>query len=184
MAIKKKAKKKEEEPAQKAKARKPTKPVKRQAVRRPAAKASKATPAKRVIKPRQEPETLRLRSAAPSFTVNDLKKSLTFYQDVLGFVLQERWEGDDGELQGVELQAGSITFMLGQDDWKLGRDRVKGQGLRMYCATAQDIDKLAAGIKARGGVLTEEPGDRPWGSRDFAVEDPDGFKITISSEYN
>jgi uncharacterized glyoxalase superfamily protein PhnB len=178
------ATKKKKKAATKASARKASKPVKRKAARRPAAKVARSAPAKRVLKPRHEPETLRLRSAAPSFTVNDVMKSLAFYQDVLGFVLKERWEGDDGELRGVELQAGRITFMLGQDDWKLGRERVKGQGFRMYCATGQDIDKLAAGIKARGGVLTEEPGDRPWGSRDFAVEDPDGFKITISSEYN
>jgi predicted enzyme related to lactoylglutathione lyase len=73
--------------------------------------------------------------------------------------------------------------MLGQDDWQKGRERVKGQGFRMYCSTAQDIDRLAARIKSQGGVLMEEPGDRPWGSRDFAIKDPDGFMITISSEY-
>jgi uncharacterized glyoxalase superfamily protein PhnB len=177
------ATKKKKQAAKKAVARKP---IGRRAVKPKAVKRTpvKAAPAKRVIKPRREPETLRLRSAAPSFTVNDLKKSLAFYQDVLGFVLKERWEGDDGELRGVELQAGSITFMLGQDDWKLGRERVKGEGFRMYCATGQNIDKLAARIKSRGGVLMDEPGDRPWGSRDFAIVDPDGFKITISSEYN
>ena len=38
--------------------------------------------------------------------------------------------------------------MLGQDDWKKGRDRVKGEGF----------------------------------PRAFAVEDPDGFKINISTE--
>lgn len=43
------------------------------------------------------------------------------------------------------------------------------------------MDQLAADIKARGGSLLSEPTDQPWGSRDFAVEDPDGFKISISS---
>jgi uncharacterized glyoxalase superfamily protein PhnB len=42
------------------------------------------------------------------------------------------------------------------------------------------VDKLAALIKARGGRLTHEPEDQPWGERDFGVLDPDGFKITIS----
>jgi uncharacterized glyoxalase superfamily protein PhnB len=72
--------------------------------------------------------------------------------------------------------------MLGQDDWKKGRDRVKGEGFRIYCKTAQDVDRLAAQVKARGGKLTQEPRDEPWGTRDFAVVDPDGFKITIGSE--
>ncbi len=111
---------------------------------------------------RQQPESLRLRSAGPSFTVNDIQKSLAFYRDVLGFTLKERWE-EDGALHGVEMVAGSVTFWLGQDDWKKGRDRVKGQGFRMYCGTSQDIDAIAQRIRAAGGTLLEEPKDEPWG---------------------
>ena len=146
---------------------------------RKAAKAAKKTaaPAK---KARQQPESLRLRSAGPSFTVSDIHKSLAFYRDVLGFTPNDRWEAE-GALKGVELVAGSVTFWLGQDDWKKGRDRVKGQGFRMYCGTNQDIDALAARVRATGIALAEEPKDQSWGGRDFAVRDPDGFVITISS---
>lgn len=126
-------------------------------------------------------ETSSLRSAAPSFTVNDIEKSLAWYRDVLGFAVGERWE-QDGKLLGVEMVAGGVTFMLGQDDWKKGRDRVKGEGVRIYCTTGEDIDRLAERIKANGGALTREPTDQPWGMRDFALEDPDGYKLTISSE--
>jgi uncharacterized glyoxalase superfamily protein PhnB len=131
-------------------------------------------------KARRLPESLRLRSAGPSFTVNDIQQSLAFYRDVLGFTVKERWE-EDGALHGVELVAGSVSFWLGQDDWKKGRDREKGQGFRMYCGTSQDIDALARRVVERGGTLAEEPTDRPWGGRDFAVVDPDGFRITIAS---
>ena len=72
--------------------------------------------------------------------------------------------------------------MLSQDDWKKGRDRVKGEGFRIYCSTSQNLDRLAEQIKARGGTLLQEPKDDPWGSRNFSFEDPDGFKITIASE--
>jgi lactoylglutathione lyase len=147
---------------------------------RPARKKAAARPARRKLTARRQPETLRLRSAGPSFTVNDLEKSLRFYRDVLGFTVKERWERE-GKLHGVELVAGSVSFWLGQDDWKKGRDRAKGQGFRIYCDTMQDIDALASRIKNYGGTLAEEPKDRPWGGRDFAVVDPDGFKITISS---
>ena len=122
-----------------------------------------------------------LRTVAPSFTVNDLEKSLAWYRDVMGFAVGERWE-DNGKLLGVELKAGSVLFMIGQDDWKKGRDRVKGVGFRLYCRTDQDVDRLADGIKARGGRLAQEPRDEEWGARAFTVEDPDGFKITISKE--
>jgi uncharacterized glyoxalase superfamily protein PhnB len=130
-------------------------------------------------KRRAQPETLRLRSTTPGFTVNDIERSVAWYRDVLGFVVKDRWERE-GRLAGVEMTAGSVTFMLGQDDWKKGRDRVKGEGFRMYCTTAQDVDRLADRIKARGGTLLQEPRDEPWGVRDLAVADPDGFKITIA----
>jgi len=129
---------------------------------------------------RKMPETLRLRTAAPGFTVNDIDRSLAWYRDVLGFTVKDRWE-EGGKLMGVELLAGGVTFYLSQDDWKKGRDRRKGEGFSIYCTTAQKVDDLAAAIKQRGGTLQQEPRDQPWGGRDFAVRDPDGFRITISS---
>ncbi len=139
------------------------------ATKRPAAKKAKAD------------NNLRLTAASPSFTVNDIEKSMAWYRDVLGFTVGERWE-DGGKLLGAEMTAGDVSFMIGQDDWKKGRDRVKGVGVRLYCTTDQDIDKLAARIKANGGTLTLEPKDTQWGTRELAVDDPDGYKITIAKE--
>jgi len=137
-------------------------------------KKAKAAPAKA----RSKAESLKLSEASPGLTVNDLQKSLAWYRDVLGFAVEERWE-QEGKLMGVSLRAGGVTFMIGQDDWKKGRDRKKGEGFRLYCTTAQDVDSLAERIEARGGRLDYEPRDQPWGMRDFALTDPDGFKITI-----
>lgn len=142
----------------------------------------KKKPAKKPARParpkRKRPETLRFRECSVSLTVNDLDKSLAWYRDVLGFVEGERWtEGEVG--RGVLLKAGNVDLMLNQDDFSKGRDRVKGVGLRLWCSTAQDIDRLAADVTARGGVLAHGPRDLPWGDRAFAVTDPDGFHITI-----
>src|SRR6267142_1756709 len=60
---------------------------------------------------RRPPETLRLRSLSPSYTVNDLQKSIAWYRDGLGFVVSEQWE-EGGKLMGVMLKAGSCTFGL------------------------------------------------------------------------
>ncbi len=130
---------------------------------------------------RQQPESLRLRSLAVSLTVNDLAKSIAWYRDVLRFMVGERWE-DAGRLLGVQLKAGSCDLMLNQDDFAKGRDRKKGEGLRVWLSTAQDIDAMAAGITARGGRLDYPPQDTPWGDRAFAITDPDGFKLTVIQE--
>lgn len=163
-------------------ARKTSARTKRPAARKTARKA-KARPKQADRRVNNPFEKLRLRSVAPSFTVDDLEKSLAFYEGVLGFHVKERWM-HEGKLAGVELVAGVVSVYVGQDDWKKGRGRAKGEGFRVYCTTAQDIDALAAQIKARGGQLLEEPKTQSWGTRDFAVADPDGFKITFSSDMN
>ncbi len=142
-----------------------------------ATKAKKKTKAPRPPA-RRQPETLRLREITPTFTASDLQRSIAFYRDVLGFVVGEEWR-ENGALQGCEMRAGAITFYLTQDDFKKGRDRQKGIGSRLRCTTAQDLDRFAGEVKARGGVLDQEPMEMPWGERQFMITDPDGFKLTF-----
>ena len=127
---------------------------------------------------RQQPESLRLRSVTPTFTVNDLQLSVAWYRDGLGFFVAERWE-EGGRLQGVMLKAGTCEFGLSQDDFSKGRDRDKGLGFRLWCNTTQDIDAIAARLRSFGGTVVEEPGER-WDTYGFTAQDPDGFKITIT----
>jgi lactoylglutathione lyase len=127
---------------------------------------------------RQQPESLRLRSMMPTYTVNDVQRSLAWYRDGLGFFVSQRWE-EGGRLEGVELKAGACQLGLSQDDFSKGRDRQKGVGFRIWCDTTQDVDALAARLRTFGGSIVEGPGNR-WDSYSFTAEDPDGFKITIS----
>jgi lactoylglutathione lyase len=145
----------------------------------PAARGRK--PATRVGKADPKPGRLRLQNASPSFTVNDLARSLAWYRDVVGFEVSERYERE-GTLVGVGLGAGDVFLMLSQDDWKKGRDRKKGDAFRIHCMTRQDVDALAARIRSKGGIIDQEPRDEPWGMRDFSITDPDGFKLTIAKE--
>ena len=130
---------------------------------------------------RAQPESFRGRALVASLTANDLQKSLAWYLDVLGFTVDQRYERE-GVLRGVSLKAGTVRILLGQDDGAKGWDRKKGDGMSLMITTAQDVDELAARIKERGGTLESEPADMPWGARVFRVQDPDGFKLAISSE--
>jgi uncharacterized glyoxalase superfamily protein PhnB len=122
---------------------------------------------------------LQVKTLAPNFTVNDLQKSISFFEG-LGFAIDERWE-NEGILLGVMLRAGEARIGLSQDDWKKGRDRQKGVGARLFISTTQDIDQLAARAKDAGISLDSEAHDTEWGSRAFDVTEPSGFKLTISS---
>jgi predicted lactoylglutathione lyase len=125
-------------------------------------------------------EALQVNTIVPNFTVDDLQKSITFYE-ALGFTVDERWE-DNGALLGVMLRAGKNQLGLSQDDWRKGRNRQKGVGMRISMSTTQNVDEIAARAKSAGIKLDSEPHDTEWKSRAFEVTDPTGFLLTISSE--
>ena len=116
-----------------------------------------------------------------SLTVKDAEASLAWYRDILGFIVDKRYERD-GKLMAVSMKAGTVRILLGQDDGARGWDRVKGEGFSLMLTTGQIVDDVAQSIKARGGSLMTEPANMPWGSRVFRLQDPDGVKFVISSE--
>jgi len=165
-----------------------SKPARAKNARKPATRksAARSKPArtKSANKPARAKKTstgLHLGSLAPSLTVNDIHQSLHWYTNVLGFSMGRKWERDN-KLVGGELKAGDVVVYLSQEDGAQG-ERVKGEGFRLYWYTDQNIDKIANGIKARGGTLASEPKDE-WGQRSFALLDPTGYKITVSSGEN
>ena len=125
-------------------------------------------------------QTLQVTGITPIITVDDLQTSIAFYE-ALGFTVGERWE-DNGVLLGVMLSAGKTQIGLNQDDWKKGRDRKKGIGIRVSISTTQNVDEIAARAKGAGIQLKSEPHDTEWKSRAFEVTDPSGFLLTIFSE--
>ena len=101
-------------------------------------------------------ESLQVSAIVPSFTVDDLQNSITFYE-ALGFTVEERWE-DKGTLLGVMLRAGKTQIGLSQDDWQKGRDRKKGIGMRLFMSLqsptslrAADEERLVPGREDRRG---------------------------------
>ena len=128
-----------------------------------------------------QPSALDARTILPGLTVDDLSKSIAFYE-ALGFGIAEKWE-QDGTLMSVMLQAGQLQLGLNQDDWKKGRNRQKGIGTRLNIETAQNVDAIAARVKAAGFAVDVEPFDTQWKTRQFELTDPSGFKLTVSSEW-
>ena len=124
--------------------------------------------------------SLNARSLEASLTVRDLERSVAWYRDVFGFIVDRNHERN-GKLIAVSMHAGTVRILLGQDDGAKGLDRVRGEGFSFQIITDQDIDELAAGIKAKGVTLVTEPLATPWGKRIFRIQDPDGFRYTVSS---
>ncbi len=114
-----------------------------------------------------------------SLTVADLPQSVSWYCDVLGFVVDRRHERE-GRLIAVSLRAGAVQILLTQDNGAKGLNRQKGLGFSLQITTQQSADALAARAKARGARLETEAMSAPHGPRIFRLRDPDGFLLTVS----
>ena len=123
---------------------------------------------------------LNAKSLMPGYTVDDLDKTIAFYE-ALGFVVTQRWD-DNGTPIGAMMKAGDLELGLNQDDWKKGRDRKKGIGVRLSISTPGSVDEIAKRAKNAGITLKSEPRDTEWKSRAFELVDPTGFLLTVFSE--
>ena len=114
-----------------------------------------------------------------SLTVKDVRTSVAWYRDVLGFTVSQEHERG-GVLRAVSMSAGAAAILVSQDDGAKGADRAKGEGISLMLTT-ENVDDLATQAKAHGATLDSEPADMG-GRRAFRLRDPDGFRLTIATE--
>lgn len=95
--------------------------------------------------------------------VSDLKKAISFYQDLLGLEKIGEWPNYAVfDVAGVEI----------------GLDlKSKPEA----CLLVDDVDKAYQSLKAKGVKFTTKPKDQAWGGRTAAFADPDGNKFVIES---
>ena len=116
----------------------------------------------------------RVTSFAPQFLVDDLDRSIAYYQK-LGFTFGEPWDGfyAIGDLDGLELHL---------------KEAPKNPAERQYRRDHEHLDASAGvdGIEAfydrcvANGVTIHRPlAATEWGTKDFYIEDPDGHIVSF-----
>jgi lactoylglutathione lyase len=117
--------------------------------------------------------------------VGDLDRSISFYTDVLGMGLIRKSEnaeykytlafvGYGDESQGAVIE---LTYNWGQDSYD------HGNAFGHIALETDDIYATCDAIKAKGGLVTREPGPVKGGSTVIAfVKDPDGYSIELISK--
>lgn len=123
------------------------------------------------------------RDAFPILYVDDVRRSLHFYRDLLGFTETYRWD-DDGEPVYVALELGTTRLALSDAaSFPLhGQPRAATAGCRLeVCVYADDVDVAVAELRAAGVEVLMEPADQPWGERAAYVADPDGNPVFLLS---
>jgi catechol 2,3-dioxygenase-like lactoylglutathione lyase family enzyme len=114
----------------------------------------------------------RLTSFAPQFLVDDLRRSIAYYEK-LGFTFGEPWDGfyAIGHLDGLEVHLKEAP--KNQDDRRYRRDHE-------HLDAAAGVDGIEAFFDkcvANGVTILKPLVSTEWGTKNFYVEDPDGYII-------
>lgn len=118
--------------------------------------------------------TARLTSFAPQFLVEDLARSIAYYQR-LGFAFGEPWDGfyAIGVRDGLELHLKEAPRL--EAERQLRREHA-------HLDAAAGVDGIEAfhdECVANGAVVLKPLAATAWGTLDFYVEDPDGHVVAF-----
>ena len=114
----------------------------------------------------------RVTSLAPQFLVDDLARSIAYYEK-LGFTFGEPWDGFYviGQVDGLELH-------LKEAPKNSGERRLRRENEHLDAAAGVDgIEEFYARCAAKGATIIKPLTATPWGTKDFYVEDPDGYIV-------
>lgn len=110
------------------------------------------------------------------FYASDLRATAQFYEQ-LGFIVS-------ASAETVRIKMGDFTLAF-IDEQKTPIQNEsgvtpKGIGVFTYIEVA-DVDAYFLELKKKGVMTSSEPRDWPWGKREFALKDPDGYKLVFYS---
>jgi len=114
----------------------------------------------------------RVTSLAPQFLVDDLERSIAYYRR-LGFKFGEPWDGfyAIGNLDGLELHLKEAP--KNQEERRFRRDNEHLDA----SAGVEGIEAFYDQCVANEASIIKPLTATAWGTKDFYVEDPDGYII-------
>ncbi|MDF7826650.1 VOC family protein [Pontiellaceae bacterium B12227] len=114
----------------------------------------------------------------PLLLVSDIRKSVAFYQEKLGFELQNTWE-PNGRLTWCRIAFEGAALMLQQDCPEDLLPHARGTGVTFYiiCSDAPAVYRTISGH----GVQATEPSTEFYGMIQTHLADPDGYRICFES---
>ncbi len=112
--------------------------------------------------------------ATPWVACTDLKSTVAHYRDVLGFNGDWHWFwGDPPDHAGVSRGQTRILFVEDADR----AARCRGSEVVVY---VKGVEALNEELRRSGAQIVRELDERPWGTQDFTVQDPNGFLMIFT----
>ena len=114
-----------------------------------------------------------MQSIYPVLKYEDAPAVIDFFEKAFGFVRHAIHDGENGGIAHAELRFGDDFVMVssaGEGDPLFNQ----GVGRTTVYLVVDDPDALHARAKEAGAEIVMELADQDYGSRDFAVRDPEG----------
>jgi catechol 2,3-dioxygenase-like lactoylglutathione lyase family enzyme len=118
--------------------------------------------------------TPRVTSLAPQFLVDDLARSIAYYQR-LGFTFGEPWDGfyAIGTRDGLELHLKEAPKNKAERQYRREHEHLDA------AAGVDGIESFYGECVANGATILRPLAATAWGTMDFYIEDPDGYIIAF-----
>ena len=120
-----------------------------------------------------------IRQIAPQFFTTDLRATLAYYEDTLGFACLGTW-GTPPVYAIVARDERAIHFRVAEPPTS-NPNKYAEELLDAYLFV-HDADALHAEYAGRGAEFTRALGDTPWGTREFVLKDCDGRLLAFGSD--
>ena len=119
-----------------------------------------------------------IRQIAPQFFTKDIRATLAYYKDNVGFECLRTWQ-DPPVYAIVARDEHSIHFRCAGPPTP-NPDKYADELIDAYIFI-EDADALYAEYAARGVEFTRAPANMPWRSREFVVKDCDGRLLAFGA---
>jgi uncharacterized glyoxalase superfamily protein PhnB len=109
----------------------------------------------------------------PVLKYEDAYAAMEFLEKAFGFERLHVYEGQDGGIAHAEMRFGDEVVMFssaGEGDPRFNQ----GVGRTTVYLAVDDVDPHFERAREAGAEVMMEPTDQDYGSRDFAVRDPEG----------
>jgi uncharacterized glyoxalase superfamily protein PhnB len=123
----------------------------------------------------------------PAFRYRDAPAAIDWLCNVLGFEKKAVYEGPGGTIGHAELTLGSGMIMLGsQKDDAYGHgfkapDELGGVETRSAYIVVPNADAVYERAQAAGATVVRPIENTNYGSREFAVKDPEGHSWSVGT---
>ena len=117
---------------------------------------------------------------SPTLAVRNMKATLEFYQNVLGFKMGMAFPDASNPEYADLSKDGMVLMLIPAASEGIGDEEKLGTGVNLYMEIDGDIDEYYDGLKKRGVKIAVDIKDEMFGIRDFTIEDINGYRLTFN----